>query len=181
LLRRSAGVVPGFVKYLTGGYEHYIKKGWTRWIPTRIRRENHYQWDEFRQELVLRRGELYVNALDYYYNIPQQATVSWATKPTSLQARLIRDGETTLLNSIYPENGKEVRHLIHNRDGIGVQIINQQTLPVNTFFGLSRQGGLMCTCKQIRCEAAAVLYGRNEFMFDLRRLKSLDEGGSDVI
>jgi hypothetical protein len=142
MFRRPTGIVPGRVHLA-------VRRGGTLWH----REIYKYEWDEWENS----RPDVFVaeNNLDAglpsYKSGATNLAITWSSKPTEEQAKLIA-------------NGFRVRNRIHWRRDGPPEVLHRRMAVVSCFGNVA----ILRTCRQIHREAAQVLYGENAFVFDTR-------------
>ncbi|KAH7395450.1 hypothetical protein BKA64DRAFT_754168 [Cadophora sp. MPI-SDFR-AT-0126] len=158
LFHRPTAIVPGPIRYK-------CSIGWRNKPVVPI---YSYQWNDRRQNGYEERS------LPKYDGSYDNLQISWRSRPTTRQARLVETGvvSTNSLNEEQELPGRtynedldaQVSHYICRRGSYPVQIINRTVVKIAGIQGIS----LLGTCKQILSECRAVLYGENTFVFDTR-------------
>ena len=104
MFRRPTGIVPGRVHLA-------VRRGGTLWH----REIYKYEWDEWQNS----RPDVFVaeNNLDAglpsYKSGATNLAITWSSKPTEEQAKLIANGATGLPDAVDAETGFRVRNRIH--------------------------------------------------------------------
>jgi hypothetical protein len=152
---RPTGIVPGPVQL-------QARRGGTVWRRAIYK----YEWDD--KEHTRPNEHVAANNLNAelpsYKSGTTDLDVTWTSKPTEEQAKLIANGATGLPDTVDAETGLRIRHWIHRQRDGPPEVLHRRAAVVSCFGNVA----LLRTCRQIHREAAQVLYGENTFVFDTR-------------